>query len=193
VTVLASHSWPTNGHLIADVAKLGYIKSDDLVLDLTYGEGVWWKQWRPSVLTHLHRHGADFRDTKFRDGLFDVVAFDPPYKLNGRPDPMIDERYGVHERATTAERLELIQGGIYEAARVVQPGGIVLVKCQDQVVSGAIVWQTHIVYQAAWMVGLEQVDRFDMTGHHRKQPMEGRRQQHAHGRPSTLLVFRKKR
>lgn len=32
MTVLASHSWPTNGHLIADVAKLGYIKSDDLVL-----------------------------------------------------------------------------------------------------------------------------------------------------------------
>lgn len=189
--VLASSDWKTNGHLIADVARLGYIRPDDAVCDLTYGRGTWWKVWRPDVLVTLDDE-VDFRSTGFADDVFDVVTFDPPYKLNGRPDPKIDERYGVHERASTAERLDLMREGLHEAARITKSGGYVLAKCQDQVVSGAIVWQTHILHQAAHMVGMDQVDRFDMTGQHRKQPMEGRTQRHAHGRPSTLLVFQKR-
>ena len=51
--VPAVHDWPTNGHLIADVAHLGYISDKDSVLDPTYGLGVSWTQYRPTDLTEL--------------------------------------------------------------------------------------------------------------------------------------------
>lgn len=192
MTVRASHAWPTNGHLIADVARLGYLRADDLVLDMTYGKGVWWQEWRPDALFTLPA-GVDFRATGYPPDTFDVVALDPPYKLNGRPDPAVDARYGVHVPATRSERHALMANGLLEAATVTVPRGVVLFKCQDQVNGGQIRWQTRMFTELGEAYGLELVDRFDLTGQHRPQPMEGRRQQHAHGRPSTLLVFRKER
>jgi hypothetical protein len=50
--VAAAKRWPTNAHLIADVARLGYL--DGRVIDVTYGEhGGFWKVWRPE---HLVAH-----------------------------------------------------------------------------------------------------------------------------------------
>jgi hypothetical protein len=46
--VLAVAAWPTNAELIADVARLGYIRGR--VWDATYGRGVWWKLYRPACL-----------------------------------------------------------------------------------------------------------------------------------------------
>ena len=80
----------------------------------------------------------------------------------------------------------------------------ILVKCQDQVCSGQMRWQTDwftdyakgLAFQG---VKLRKVDRFDMIGHAIPQPGIGlpeddpryRKQKHAHGRGSTLLVFQK--
>jgi hypothetical protein len=75
--------------------------------------------------------------------------------------------------------------------RVVAKKGYVLAKCQAQVVSGRVVWQDLIMIHAGKEFGLELVDRLDMIGTSRKQPMEGRKQKHAHGRASTLLVFKR--
>lgn len=209
MTVLAAHNWKSNAELIADVAKLGYINKHDVVLDPTFGRGRWWTKWRPIVLygtdirNPLHnpcpywidcvlhlQGGIDFRNLPHEDDTFDVVAFDPPYKLNGTPStPDFDDRYGVHEPTSWQDRHGLIRDGIAECERVLRPGGRLLLKCQDQVCSGKVRWQTREFADFAERCrGLELVDRFDMLGTHRPQP-EGRRQVHAHGRPSTLLVF----
>ena len=37
----------------------------------------------------------DFCHPPFASNTFDVVVYDPPYKLNGKPDADVDERYGV--------------------------------------------------------------------------------------------------
>lgn len=200
--VVACAEWPNNGHLIADLARLGYLRAEERVLDVTYGYGVWWSEWRPPRLT---AHDADpekapdgpldFRSLPYPRGMFDVVAFDPPYKLNGTPDPTpggTDERFGVDEAATVAERMALIFDGLTEAARVAKRRGLLLVKCQDQVVSGAVRWQTDEITAHADDLGFDKVDRFDLLGGGRPQP-SGRRQVHAHGRPSTLLVFEGRR
>jgi hypothetical protein len=157
-----------------DVAKLGYIKPDDLVLDMTYGEGVWWKVWRPDVLVAL-APGVDFRATGYPDGMFDVVTDDAPYKLNGKPDPKVDARYGVHVRASMEDRHQLMAESLTEAARVVRPGGFVLFKCQDQVCLFKLRDQTRIFANLGEALGLTVEDRFDMTGQHRPQPVFGRR------------------
>jgi len=193
--VRSAHTWPTNGHLIADVARIGYLRSSDRVLDPTYGLGVWWSCWRPDRLTaHDLEPGKapdgaqDFRDLPYPRASFDAVTFDPPYKLNGTPDEATDGRYGVDQPATVPERMALIFDGMTEAARVLTRRGALFVKVQDQVVSGAVYWQTDEVTAHAEALGFGKVDRFDLLGGGRPQPA-GRAQQHAYGRPSTLLVF----
>lgn len=187
-TVLAAHDWPTNAALIADVAKLGYL--DGCVLDCAYGLGGFWKLWVPEAFTYSDLlTGVDFRAMPWADDTFGAVVFDPPYKLNGT-DQGEGERYGVHLRASWQERMQLCRDGATECVRVLKPGGFLLWKCQDQVCSGKIRWQTIDFTDHAAKLGLELVDRFDMLGTARPQP-SGRKQVHAHGRPSTLLVFRK--
>jgi hypothetical protein len=192
VTVRAAHRWPTNAHLIADAARLGYLAGH--VVDVTHGRGVWWQRWHPDRLTCHDLHtgdGVDWRRLPEADSSVDAVAFDPPYRLNGTPDlGDFDNRFGLDtEYVPWQARHAGICEGISEAARIVRPAGCLLLKCQDQVCSGAVRWQTREFADHAETVGFVLVDRFDMLAPVRKQPV-GRTQKHAHGRPSTLLVFR---
>lgn len=163
---------------------------------------------------------VDFTAMPFRGRTFDTVFFDPPYKLNGTSSSSSDQAYGVHEKASWRDRHKLIRGGIWECARVLAPNGHLLLKCQDQVCGGKVRWQTIEFAGYAAHAGLVLVDRFDMLDTSRPQPKTRRvcaacayrrrkaetvcarcgtvevavvpiLQEHAHGRPSTLLVFRK--
>lgn len=198
VVVLAASRWATNADLIADVARLEYLRPTDTVLDATYGLGTFWRKWQPTQgrlfgldidpnkAPHLV---ADFTNLPFADASVDVVVYDGPYKLNGTPDVKIDQRYGVHVRASWQDRMEMLKLGALECARVARRH--LLVKCQAQVVAGEIRWQDRLLADAIEAEGYVLEDRFDLLGKHRPQPMRGRRQKHAHGRPSTLLVLRR--
>jgi hypothetical protein len=194
--VLAVDLWHSNAHLIADVARLGYLRREYPTLDPTYGKGVFWRIWKPDVLvTHdIKLDGVDVRKLKdhHKKGEFPQVVFDPPYKLNGTPVlGEQDERYGTDQAYTSIDDdMQLMLQGFGQCAYVLSDGGTLLVKCQDQVVSGKVAWQTDWYTGWAHTWGLRKVDRFDMLGGGRPQP-PGRRQVHARNRPSTLLIFRK--
>lgn len=190
VPVLTAEAWATNGHLMADVARLGYLNGR--VLDATWGMGVFWRECAPAELvgmdldpTKAPHVRADFRALPFAAGSFDVVVFDPPYKLNGRPTEAADGRYGVHVPASPAGRMGLIFDGLADCLRVARHH--VLVKCQDEVVSGHKVWQTQEIPRWAEQHGWKLVDRFDRLGRPRDQPH--RRQVHTRQNYSTLLVL----
>ena len=192
----AAQRWPTNAHLIEDVHRLGYLRDTDVVLDPTYGEGKWWTRWRPPALiaTDIDPSKSpdspeDFTALSFGPDTFDAVAFDPPYRLNGRPDPGFDLKYGTHMRAGWPERHALIRDGITECVRVLRPGGVLLVKCQDQVCGGRVRWQTHEFTDHAEEQGTRLVDSLLMIGGRPQPP--GRRQVHANHNYSTLLIIRK--
>ena len=196
MTVLAATAWPTNAHMIEAVHELGYIRDDDFVLDPTYGNGKWWTRYRPTLFCTSDLNPdkgsitEDFTDLHWRDAAFDVVAFDPPYKLNGTATESVDEPYGVEKYASWRDRVTLIERGMVECHRVLKPRGILLLKCQDQVSGGKVRWQTH--HFASYGRGLLRMmleDELHMLGG-RPQP-EGRRQLHARRNMSTLLVFRK--
>jgi hypothetical protein len=186
--VLATDRWPTNAHLIADVAKLGYL--DGHVLDATYGEGNFWTEWQPERLTTMDMYKpadvrADFRCLPFGDRAIDAVVFDPPYKLSGKPAlGQFDYRYGIDRPMKFRERMALILDGAVECARVA--GERLLVKCQDQVVSGNVVWQTDDVTMLLDAYGFRKIDRFNFI--YTPRPQEGR-QVHARNNTSQLLVF----
>lgn len=186
----------SNAQLIADFAALGYFDGD--VLDLTYGLGRFWNLFKPeSLVTNdlnpasRAQHHCDFTDMPFPPGFFDMVVFDPPYKLNGTASKggpaTSDDDYGVGgEYRTPKARHQLMRMGLSEAAQLSRRW--VLVKCMDQVVSGTMHWQVDIMTEHAVSLGLRKVD----TGHvygYREQPMNGRQQKHLHRDYSTAIIF----
>lgn len=196
--VLAISSARTNAQLIEHCVQLGYLRADQVTLDVTYGVGGFWRRWRPD-----HLVAADLDPERSRVGFpvdftelpwprcFDVVLLDPPYKLNGTGGSHAsDDRYGVATTGVSWQaRHALIRSGITEAARVLVAGGVLLVKCQDQVCAGAVRWQTREFADHAELVGCTLVDQLHLLGH-RPQP-GGRSQHHARRNYSTLLVCRK--
>lgn len=195
-TILSIKNWPNNGSLISDCHRLGYIGDLDSVLDCTYGHGVFWSVWKPKGYL-FHRcdanpakspdspDGVDFRKMEFNDKSFDVVVFDPPYKLNGKPDPDVDERYGVDESARWQDRWDLIYEGLTECCRVARHR--VLCKVQAQVCAGKVRWQDVEAINVAAASGFGLRDRFNFLSH-REQP-EGRVQRTARQNASQLLVL----
>lgn len=210
--VPAVYRWPTNGHLIYDAWRLGYVRGH--VYDATPGRSSLWTQQLKAEVPGVKPHRCwkladnitelsfnwrrnDFRNLPEVTATFDTVLYDPPYKLNGTPSMgEMDERYGIAVPTKEADRLELMCEGLVECARITRKGGHVLAKCQDQVCSGRMVWQTDVLtdavdeYRGQPDHPMVKVDRFDMIGHTVPQPA-GRTQKHAYGRGSTLLVFRK--
>lgn len=196
VTVLRAAAYKSNAELMAAAHELNYIKDLDVTLDLTYGAGVFWKAFRPLFLatnsidpdddTTFH---FDFRrfPVRLREA-FDVVVFDGPYKLNGTPSAP-DVRYGVGVKSTWQDRHALIRQGIRSSTRLVPKGGFVLVKCMDQVSSGAVHWQTREFADYGESQGLVLHDQLHMLRRPRVQPHK--HQVHALANYSTLLCFKK--
>lgn len=197
-TILAATAWPKNADLIADVARLGYLNRDDYVVDPTYGRGKWWTIWRPDRLVahDIDIDGVDFRRLPHIAETFDVVAFDPPYvSVGGRSTtglPDFHDRYGMDDAPKSPADLQrLIDGGLTEAWRVVRPGGIVLVKCQDYVSSGKLWPGTHRTLSAAYDFGFELLDRLEHVSLKPRPQPKGRRQVHARRNLSTLFVLKR--
>jgi hypothetical protein len=197
VPVPSAHFWRSNAQLMAAAAYLGYITEP--VLDCTYGLGVFWRDFKELDLvgtdidperspygqavdfTELHRH--------FLPGQFSTVVFDPPYKLHGTPaTPGLDHRYGLTSYRPIASFYGSFGEGLTQACLVSRD--YVLVKAQDQVVSGQKSWQTYYCTRMAEEeLGMSLVDRFEYLRAPRPQP-GNRRWQHTHTNYSTLLVFR---
>lgn len=197
--VLALGERRTNADLIAACRDLGYLADSDRILDPTYGLGRFWQQWRPQHLIacdlDISRspfgRSIDFTAMPFPEDAFDAVVFDPPYKLNGTGGSHAsDDGYGVADQwgAGWQGRHDLIRAGITECTRVLRPGGVLLVKCQDQVCGGKVRWQTREFADHAETLGHRLVDSLLLAGHRRQPP--GRRQHHARRNYSTLLVLR---
>lgn len=217
--VNAYGNWLTNAELMVDVAQLGYL--DGRVLDPTWGLGNFWTLFRPrKLVAHdpftLDGIGVYDLVNHHRWESFDSVIVDPPYRLNGRPDPAFDGRYGTQERMSVKKRMELVLDCALIATAFSRH--YALVKCMDQVVSGNVRWQTREVTDLLEAeTDFKLIDRFDMLGG-RPQPSKrtkkcpenckgtggvnwstckscdgsGRvpsEQQHANRNASTLLVF----
>lgn len=131
----------TNADLIAKVAPL-YLTGD--VCDVTYGRGRWWTRYRPEYLV-CHDidpdkgDGVDFTALPEPDDSYDAVTFDPPYIPQGGDTtstvPDFIAGFGLRTRSE-ADLWSLIGAGLAECARVLKPGGFLLVKCMDYVNGG---------------------------------------------------------
>lgn len=187
----------TNAHLIAEAAKL-WIKEDDLVMDVTFGRGLWWTEYKPArfIAHDLAIDGVNFCHLPEANESVDVIAFDPPYVCMGGRDtsglPEFQDRYGLRDAPLTVDQLHRLNSdGLFECSRKLVPGGRILAKVADYVSSGKLVLGHHRLVHAATLCGLEQADEFVHYTGTRPQP-PGRRQVHSRRVHSFLCVFERR-
>jgi len=114
------------------------------VLDVTYGQGSWWKRYLPDRFTYhdLQLDGIDFRALPYPAASFDVVTYDPPYVATGPATDNADAHdtraaYGIEQGRSIRQLDELMHAGLLEAMRVARLR--VLVKCMDYTAGGGLV------------------------------------------------------
>lgn len=206
MTIFRMSDAKSNAELINQAHILGYIPENrhHFVLDPTWGNGRFWRIFRPEKLIRADinvidkagktREGviqADFTAMPWGDATFDCVVFDPPYKLNGTPTVGgMDTDYGVDSPASRAKRYSLAADGLAECYRVLKPGCYLLLKIQDQVCSGHVNWMTidfaNLMREAPYYCEL--ADTLHIHSY-REQPPKV--QAHAWANYSSLLVFKK--
>lgn len=127
-----------------------YVEDGSIVADVTYGQGVFWRNvdlsrydLRPTDL----KDGVDFRSLPYEDGSIDALVLDPPYMHTpGGTAHAGHQGYEAYYRNNKASGYEdvkyhdavlrLYMDGIEEARRVLRPQGRLIIKCQDQVCAG---------------------------------------------------------
>jgi hypothetical protein len=187
-----------NADLIAEVAKL-YLSPSQTVLDVTYGKGVF---WRKVDVTAFDFHGydiaargkqkGDFKRVKAADESVDHVIFDPPY-MHNPGKPMVNARYRNRETHTGKYHADILRDyriGMSEAYRILRRGGLLWVKCQDEIESGLQRWSHIEIYLAARRMGFLGKDLFLLVPHSRT-PMRHTTQLHARKAHSYLWLLEK--
>jgi hypothetical protein len=189
----------TNADLIERVSAL-YAPPGSRIADVTYGKGVFWRKTglgqydfhRSDVIT-VPEHLYDFRALPYEDASFDIVVFDPPYRHDPGPGHQMNSHYQNAE--TTGglghrEIIELYRDGMREDHRILRPGGLLWVKCQDEISSRRQRWSHVELLVAAEGLGFEGRDLFLLVQATKPQ-IQRFPQQHARKNHSYLWVFEK--
>ena len=193
----------TNDEIFPEILEL-YVKKGSVVADVTYGKGVFWKrvpEGAYSLLPTDLQTGVDCRRLPYADRTMDCVVFDPPYMHtpggtahqnhqnfelyylnNGTENP----RSKYHEAV-----VDLYFAGSREAARVLKPGGVFVVKCQDEVCANQQ-RLTHVeIINGCSSMGLVPEDVFVLVRRNKPGVSRLLQQRHARKNHSYFLVFRK--
>lgn len=191
----------TNEQLIADVASV-YLTDGDVVADVTYSRGRFWKKTRTRRYQFLasdlmpERPGviaADFRSLPYRDGSVDALVFDPPY-IHSPGKGLLKDRYNGRQTTdmiTYAQIIQLYEDGMTEAVRVLRDGGQLWVKCKDTLASERQRWSHITIYEIADKLGMYARDLFLLVSPAPTTVTTGRwaRQLHARKVQSYLWIF----
>ena len=193
----------TNDEVFPHILNL-YIPQGSIVADVTYGKGVFWKNINTDdyVLkaTDLQT-GIDCRDLPYNDETIDAVVFDPPYMHTPggtahQNHQNYESYYYNNQTSQTSKKyheavLELYFDGSREAFRVLRPGGILIVKCQDEVCANKQ-RLTHVeIINELGTMGFQVEDLFVVIRKNRPGVSRILRQVHARKNHSYFLIFRK--
>lgn len=184
-----------NAALLADVCRL-YLPSGSKVADITYGRGVFWRKFdlstidfHPSDKLTCPKTPYNFTNLPYEDGTYDVVVFDPPYAHNPG-NMLVDPRYRNAETTKGFyhdDIIELYRKGMAEGRRILKPGGLLWVKCKDELESSVQRWSHLEIAVLAWKLKLYIRDLFILV--QSSKPTIQHTQQHARKNHSYLWIF----
>jgi hypothetical protein len=132
---------------------------------------------------------ADCRDLPLRSASVASVVFDPPFLHATGKASIIGQRFADGRTQHALRALYL--GALVEFYRVLQPGGVLVVKCQDVIESGRAVMNHCHIWQMANGLGFIDLDLFILLKRSSLRGHNWARQQHAHKRHSYFWVFTK--
>lgn len=184
-----------NSDLLPAILAL-YVPEGSRIADVTWGRGAFWEKvdrTRYHVdATDLATDGIDFRALPYEESSLDALILDPPYMAGGAGvKRTLNDCYQNEERTRSPADVRRLYGaGILEAARVLRPDGILIVKCQDAVESHRQeLFHMHVT-QMLDLFGFRVEDMFVLV--QRVQPlMRHVRQMHARKNHSYAVVGRR--
>jgi len=163
--------------------------------DVTYGRGGFYKKLpAPALRFDLDPPApgivpADARCLPLPGASVGCVAFDPPFMLRTGEGARLKRRFGAVVGGMP-DLWEFYRQVLAELGRILRPGGHVIFKCQDGVLSGKNHFTHCEIYNMAMHLGFIPVDLFVLLARHRMDP-RGRRQVHARKFHSYFWVLRK--
>lgn len=200
-----------NAPFFLDILKL-HVPLGTSGCDVTYGKGSFWSpEARERVgelrATDLAQDGVDLSALPYADASQGFHVLDPPYvcgffrpiagqkALAGHSD--FSERYGNHGGTGYKGKFyhaaveAIYEDGLAEAWRVLEPGGIQITKCMDEV-SNHTQYLTHVhVINEAVRLGFQVKDLFVVVRADRPHGKRIQNQEHARKNHSYFLVFKK--
>jgi len=204
--VVSSHIGENND-LFSQILEL-HIPKNSKIADVTFGKGIFWRNVNLSDYTLLPtdiKTGIDCRSLPYKDGEIDCVVLDPPY-MEGfyRSDESFagqgtheafQDHYSDGKRPTEIKSkwhdavLEMYVQASIEAKRVLRVGGVLIVKCQDEVSAG-VQRLTHVeIILNLNTLGFYAKDLFVLTRANRPNVKRVIKQLHARKNHSYFIVF----
>lgn len=207
-----------NADVFPEVLRL-HVDEGARIADVTYGKGVFWSKVDTSLYDLLPTDiadGVDCRDLPYDDQSLDAVVLDPPYmegllrdnvahKAGGGSHSAFRSYYSNgDENSKTWERpdgkpapkwhaavRDLYYYASVEAWRTLKPGGVFIVKCQDEV-SANKQWLTHVeIINDCAGLGFYAKDLFVVMRPNKASMARVVKQVHARKNHSYFLVFTK--
>jgi hypothetical protein len=128
----------SNRYIFPKIMAL-YVQPGAIVADVTFGNGSFWKDIDCSLYrlraTDLVQ-GVDFRSLPYANSEIDCLVLDPPYMHGGATIKHSINKCYRNQNSSHESVVRLYAAGLVEAARVLKPGGIVIVKSQDEIEGG---------------------------------------------------------
>lgn len=202
---LVKSVYDSNYDVIRNIMDLYGIEQFDL--DCTYSKGTFWKGLpEPKLKSDLYPVNesviqADSENLPFDDGSMKSIMYDPPfiivgkgksYKTNKEGSSIMAKRfegYGTYDDLTTNYYKTL-----KELYRLLEKGGLVVMKCQDTVSGGKQYFSHVMLINMAYEIGFYPRDLFILTSNVRVNAFNGTKwtkQYHARKYHSYFLVFEK--
>ena len=180
-----------------------YVKPGSVIVDVTYGKGVFWRHVKPNLYniraTDISK-GVDCRNLPYGHREVDCLVLDPPYMhspggtAHKTHTPFEDHYRNNGSGNRTASKyheavLDLYREAGREAYRVLRERGVFIVKCQDEVCSNRQRF-THVeLMQFYGELGFIAEDLFVVVRNNRPGMSRVVEQVHARKNHSYFLVF----
>lgn len=183
-----------NADLFKEILQL-YFADGSIIADVTFGSGAFWKKIpkdKYKCLPSDLKTGVDLRDTPHSNNYLDGFILDPPYAHSSTTKHRDDIAgfYNLNSIAGCEAISKLYKDGVSEAYRTLKVGGILIVKCQDEVVGGKQRWNHISIMSMAESNGFLCEDLFVLVRKN-KPLMRHKHQVHARKNHSYFLVLRK--
>lgn len=180
-----------------------YVKPGSVVADVTFGQGVFWRNIPEEkyllLATDLSK-GIDSRALPYQDGEIDCVVLDPPYMHTpGGTAHTVHQPFETYYKNNITGNqtgskyheavLDLYFESGREAHRVLRSGGVFIVKCQDEVCSNRQ-RLTHVeLINQFEKIGFKTEDLFVVMRNNKPGVSRVVKQVHARKNHSYFIVF----